>query len=64
VRRRAWPPARRSAPYRPIVGAYAPLVVACPDSGLTVTRLYGCPSEMRASTHNHGGNAATIDTGS
>ena len=42
--------------------AYAPLVVACADAGLTVTRLYGCPSEMRSSTHIHGRNAATIDT--
>ena len=42
--------------------AYTPLVVACADAGLTPTRLYACPSEMRASTHIHGRNAATIDT--
>jgi putative DNA methylase len=42
--------------------AYAPLVVACLDAGLTPTRLYGCPSEMRASTHIHGRNASTVDT--
>jgi adenine-specific DNA methylase len=42
--------------------AYAPLVVACLDAGLEPTRLYGCPSEMRASKHIHGRNAATVDT--
>lgn len=41
--------------------AYAPLVVACADAGLVPTRVYACPSEMRASTHIHGRNAATID---
>jgi adenine-specific DNA methylase len=41
--------------------AYAPLVVACLDAGLTITALYACPSEMRASTHIHGRNAATTD---
>lgn len=41
--------------------AYAPLVVACADARLVPTRLYGCPSEMRASTHIRGRNAATID---
>lgn len=42
--------------------AYAPLVVACLDAGLVPTRVYGCPSEMRASTHIHGRNASTVDT--
>jgi adenine-specific DNA methylase len=42
--------------------AYAPLVVACLDAGLEPTRLYGCPSEMRASKHIHGRNASTVDT--
>lgn len=42
--------------------AYAPVVVACLDARLTPTRLYGCPSEMRASTHIHGRNASTVDT--
>lgn len=42
--------------------AYVPLVVAALDAGLVPTRLYGCPSEMRASTHIHGRNAATVDT--
>jgi adenine-specific DNA methylase len=42
--------------------AYAPLVIACLDADLTPTRLYGCPSEMRASVHIHGRNAATVDT--
>jgi adenine-specific DNA methylase len=42
--------------------AYAPLVVAALDAGLLPTRLYGCPSEMRASKHIHGRNAATVDT--
>jgi adenine-specific DNA methylase len=42
--------------------AYAPLVVACLDAGLEPTRLYGCPSEMRASKHIHGRHAATVDT--
>ena len=41
--------------------AYAPLVVACLDAGLVPTRLFACPSEMRASTHIHGRNAATVD---
>ena len=41
--------------------AYAPLVVACLDAGLVVTKVFACPSEMRASTHIHGRNAATID---
>jgi adenine-specific DNA methylase len=41
--------------------AYAPLVVACLDAGLVPTRLLACPSEMRASTHIHGRNAATVD---
>jgi len=44
------------------LAAYAPLVVACFDAGLTPTRLYGCPSEMRASTHIRGRNASTVDT--
>ena len=44
------------------LSAYAPLVVACLDAGLIPTRLYGCPSEMRASKHIHGRNAATVDT--
>jgi adenine-specific DNA methylase len=44
------------------LSAYAPLVVACLDAGLAPTRLYGCPSEMRASTHIHGRNASTVDT--
>jgi putative DNA methylase len=44
------------------LSAYAPLVVACLDAGLTPTRLYGCPSEMRASKHIHGRKAATVDT--
>jgi adenine-specific DNA methylase len=42
--------------------AYAPLVVACLDAGLEPTRLYGCPSEMRASKHIYGRNASTVDT--
>jgi hypothetical protein len=42
--------------------AYAAPVVACLDAGLEPTRLYGCPSEMRASKHIHGRNAATVDT--
>jgi hypothetical protein len=42
--------------------AYAPLIVACLDAGLVPTRLYGCPSEMRASTHIRGRNASTVDT--
>lgn len=42
--------------------AYAPLVVACLDADLEPTRLYGCPSEMRASKHIHGRNASTVDT--
>lgn len=41
--------------------AYAPLVVACLDAGLRPTRLCACPSEMRASKHIHGRNAATVD---
>jgi len=41
--------------------AYAPLVVACLDAGLVVTKVLACPSEMRASTHIHGRNAATTD---
>jgi hypothetical protein len=41
--------------------AYAPLVVACLDAGLTPTALFACASEMRASTHIHGRNAATAD---
>lgn len=44
------------------LSVYAPLVVACLDAGLQPTRLYGCPSEMRASVHIHGRNAATVDT--
>ncbi len=44
------------------LAVYAPLVVACLDAGLTPTRLYGCPSEMRASTHIRGRNASTVDT--
>lgn len=42
--------------------AYAPLIVACLDAGLIPTRLFGCPSEMRASNHIRGRNAATVDT--
>lgn len=42
--------------------AYAPLVVACLDAGLVPTKLFGCPSEMRASKHIHGRNASTADT--
>jgi adenine-specific DNA methylase len=42
--------------------AYAPLIVACLDARLVPTRLYGCPSEMRASTHIRGRNASTVDT--
>jgi hypothetical protein len=41
--------------------AYAPLVLACLDAGLVATRLYACPSEMRASKHIHARNAATVD---
>jgi hypothetical protein len=41
--------------------AYAPLVVACLDAGLSPTRLYACPSEMRASKHIHRRNASTVD---
>lgn len=41
--------------------AYAPLVVACLDAGLIPTKLFACPSEMRASTHIHGNHAATTD---
>jgi adenine-specific DNA methylase len=41
--------------------AYAPLVVACLDAGLRPSRLYACPSEMRASTHIHNRNAASVD---
>jgi len=41
--------------------AYAPLVVACLDAGLVPTKLLACPSEMRASTHIHGRNAASTD---
>lgn len=44
------------------VAAYAPVVVACLNAGLVPTRFYACPSEMRASTHIHGRNAATVDT--
>lgn len=44
------------------LAVYAPLVVACLDAGLTPTRVYGCPSEMRASTHIRGRNASTVDT--
>ena len=43
--------------------AYAPRAVACLDAGLVPTRVYGCPSEMRASTHIHGRNAATVHNG-
>jgi adenine-specific DNA methylase len=42
--------------------AYAPLVVACLDAGLVPTRVFGCPSEMRASTHIRGRNASTVET--
>ncbi len=41
--------------------AYAPLIVACLDAGLVPTKLFACPSEMRASTHIHGRHAATTD---
>ncbi len=41
--------------------AYAPLVVACLDAGLVPTKVFACPSEMRASTHIHGRYAATTD---
>lgn len=41
--------------------AYAPVVVSCLDAGLVPTRVYACPSEMRASTHIHGRNASTVD---
>jgi len=41
--------------------AYAPLIVACLDAGLVPTKLFACPSEMRASTHIHGRHAATSD---
>ena len=41
--------------------AYAPLVVACADAGLTPTRVYACPSEMRVSRHIHERNASTVD---
>jgi adenine-specific DNA methylase len=41
--------------------AYAPLIVACLDAGLVPTKVFACPSEMRASTHIFGRNAATTD---
>jgi adenine-specific DNA methylase len=43
------------------LAAYAPLIVACLDAGLVPTRILACPSEMRASTHIRGRDAATLD---
>ncbi|HXH33031.1 MAG TPA: hypothetical protein VNJ54_01310 [Plantibacter sp.] len=42
--------------------AYAPVAVACLDAGLVPTAVFGCPSEMRSSTHIHQRNASTVDT--
>jgi hypothetical protein len=41
--------------------AYAAVVMACLDAGLVPVCGYGCPTEMRASTHIHGRHAATVD---
>jgi hypothetical protein len=41
--------------------AYAAIVMACLDARLVPVHGYGCPTEMRASTHIHGRNAATVD---
>jgi putative DNA methylase len=41
--------------------AYAAIVMACLDAGLVPVHGYGCPTEMRASTHIHGRHAATVD---
>jgi adenine-specific DNA methylase len=41
--------------------AYAPVVMACLDAGLAVSAGYACPTEMRASLHNAGRAAATVD---
>jgi hypothetical protein len=44
------------------LAAYSPLVLGCLDAGLLPTAVFGCPSEMRVSTHIRSRHAATADT--
>lgn len=41
--------------------AYAPVVMACLDAGLSPSAGYACPTEVRASTHIRGRAASTVD---